>query len=81
MGLGDSLRKAMERLKTSAIDKQTIKEAIKDLQRALISTDVEVKLVLELSKKIEDAAFKGCASFACKSEKTGVYRVTVSNST
>lgn len=58
MGLGESLRKAMERLRTKAIDKETVKEVIKDLQRALIGADVEVKLVLELSKKIEAEAFK-----------------------
>jgi signal recognition particle subunit SRP54 len=34
-----------------------VKEAVKEIQRALISADVEVSLVLELSKKIESKAF------------------------
>lgn len=56
MSLGDQLRKALERLSTSSIDKSTIKEAIKDIQRALISADVEINTVLDLSKKIEEQA-------------------------
>ncbi len=58
MGFGEQLRGAMERLRTSGVDKETIKEAIKELQRALISADVEIQLVLDLSKKIEQEAFK-----------------------
>jgi len=58
MDLGESLRKAVEKLRTSSIDKDAIKDAIKELQRALISADVEVALVLELSKKIEQKAFE-----------------------
>ncbi|MFH1256313.1 MAG: signal recognition particle receptor subunit alpha [Candidatus Diapherotrites archaeon] len=59
MGLGEQLRKALERLRNSTVlDKETVKEAVKELQRALIASDVEVKLVLELSKKIEREAFK-----------------------
>lgn len=59
MGLGEKLREAMESLrKATAFDKDTIKEAIKEIQRALISADVEVQLVLDLSKKIEQEAFK-----------------------
>lgn len=58
MGLGDQLRSAMERLRnSSALDKETVKEAVKDIQRALIGSDVPVSIVLELSKKIEEQAF------------------------
>ncbi|MBS3057177.1 MAG: signal recognition particle receptor subunit alpha [Candidatus Diapherotrites archaeon] len=59
MGLGEKLRGALERLRKSTfIDKELIAEVIKDLQRALIAGDVEVQLVLELSKKIESEAFR-----------------------
>lgn len=59
MGLGEKLRGAMEKLRNSTeLDKGTVKEIVKELQRALISSDVEVALVLGLSKKIEAAAFK-----------------------
>ncbi|MBI4210439.1 MAG: signal recognition particle protein [Candidatus Diapherotrites archaeon] len=59
MGFGESLRKAMERLRNSAsLDKASVKEAVKELQRALISADVELALVLKLSKDIEEDAFK-----------------------
>lgn len=59
MGLGENLRKAMEKLRnSSSIDKDTVKEVVKELQRALISSDVEISLVLKLSKEIEEEAFK-----------------------
>jgi len=59
VGLGEKLRSAMESLrKATAFDKETIKEAVKEIQRALISADVEVQLVLDLTKKIESSAFK-----------------------
>lgn len=57
MPLGEKLRGAMENLrKATVFDKNTIKEATKDLQRALIASDVEIKLVLELTKHIEEEA-------------------------
>jgi signal recognition particle subunit SRP54 len=59
MGLGESLRKAVEKIRNSStLDRETVKEAIKELQRALISADVEITLVLKLSKEIEEEAFK-----------------------
>ncbi|MFH1587027.1 MAG: signal recognition particle receptor subunit alpha [Candidatus Diapherotrites archaeon] len=59
MGLGENLRKAIEKIRNSSVlDKETVKAAVKELQRALISGDVDVKLVLEISKKIEDSAFQ-----------------------
>ncbi|MCX6799107.1 MAG: signal recognition particle receptor subunit alpha [Candidatus Diapherotrites archaeon] len=57
MGLGEKLRGAMEILrKATVFDKGAIKESTRELQRALIAADVEVQLVLDLTKKIEDAA-------------------------
>ena len=38
------------------IDKNVINEIVKDIQRALLSSDVNVKLVLEISKKIKERA-------------------------
>src|SRR3989344_3184782 len=59
MSLGDSLRKAMEKLRnSSSIDKETVKEAVKQIQRALIAGDVEITLVMKISKEIEEEAFK-----------------------
>ena len=59
MSLGEKLRKAIERLRNAGvIDKETVKEAVKEIQRALISADVELDLVLELSKRIEEEAFR-----------------------
>lgn len=40
--------------KAVVIDKKTIKEYTKEIQKALLSADVNVKLVFELSKNIED---------------------------
>jgi len=57
MDLGEGLRKAIARLRGSTIiDSKTIREFNKELQKTLLSADVDVKLVLELTKRIEDAA-------------------------
>lgn len=59
MALGEKLRSAVESLrKATVFDKKAIKEAAKELQRALIAADVEVKLVLSLTKKIEEEAMR-----------------------
>lgn len=59
MDLGEGLRKAIARLTgATIIDAKTIREFNKELQRALISADVNVELVLALTKKLEDAALK-----------------------
>lgn len=56
-GLGKSLRNAIGRIKgATAVDETLIKEVCKDLQRALLQADVNVQLVLELTKKIEERA-------------------------
>lgn len=58
MGLGESLRKAMDKIQNAgAVDEAVVKEAIKEMQRALISANVEINTVLALSKKIENKAF------------------------
>ncbi len=57
MDFGEKLRQAIERLKAGSVDQATVKEVIKELQRALISADVDVSLVLDLSKKLEARAF------------------------
>ncbi|MFA5348666.1 MAG: signal recognition particle protein Srp54 [Methanoregula sp.] len=51
--LSTSLKDALKKLAgKSVIDRQAVDELVKDLQRALISSDVNVKLVMELSKAI-----------------------------
>ena len=57
--LGENLTNTMKKLVgMSVIDKKTIKEVVKDIQRALIQSDVNIALVLELSKKIENRAIE-----------------------
>ena len=57
--LGENLTNTMKKLVgMSVIDKKTIKEVVKDIQRALIQSDVNIKLVLDLSKKIESRALE-----------------------
>ena len=51
--LSTSLKDALKKLAgKTVIDRAAVDELIKDLQRALISSDVNVKLVMELSKAI-----------------------------
>ena len=57
--LGSSLTSAIKKLfKTGAIDEAAVKELVRDIQRALLQADVNVQLVLEISKRIEDRALK-----------------------
>ncbi|MEM2843036.1 MAG: signal recognition particle protein Srp54 [Candidatus Bathyarchaeia archaeon] len=57
--LGKSLREAVKKLLgKSIVDEAAVKELIKDLQRILLQSDVNVKLVFELSKKVEEKALK-----------------------
>ncbi len=57
MDLGEGLRKAIARLSgATIIDVRTIREFNRELQRALISADVELSLVSAITKRIEDAA-------------------------
>ncbi len=53
--LGSSLYDAIKKLfKASVIDQAAVKELVRDIQRALLQADVNVKLVLDISKKIEE---------------------------
>ncbi len=55
--LGESLTKVIKKIThASLMDERFVKEVIKDIQRALLSADVNVKLVMEISKKIENRA-------------------------
>ncbi|MEM2876190.1 MAG: signal recognition particle receptor subunit alpha, partial [Candidatus Bathyarchaeia archaeon] len=55
--LGSSLHKALEKIyKSPVVDRELVRELIIDVQRALLQADVNVKLVFDLSKKIEDRA-------------------------
>lgn len=57
--LKEGLQAAIKRiLSASTLDEQLIKEFVKDTQRALLQADVNVKLVLELSSKIEKRALQ-----------------------
>lgn len=59
MDLGEGLRKALAKLtRSTIIDAKTIKEFNKELQKTLISADVEVQLVLRFTKDIEEKALK-----------------------
>jgi signal recognition particle subunit SRP54 len=54
MSFGDKLRDAIEKVRSKVlIDDSAVKEMTLNIQRALISADVEVSLVRDLSKKIE----------------------------
>jgi len=55
--LGNAIKKGIDRLsKAIFVDKKMIDEVVKELQRALIESDVNIKLVKEISDKIRKAA-------------------------
>src|ERR1700691_5562386 len=59
MDLGEGLRHAIAKLtRVTIIDASTIREFNKELQKTLLSSDVEVKLVLNFTKEVEEKALK-----------------------
>jgi signal recognition particle subunit SRP54 len=57
--LGESLRGTLKKIAGSLfVDEKLINELIKDIQRALLQSDVNVKLVFELTKRIREKALK-----------------------
>jgi signal recognition particle subunit SRP54 len=52
--LGDSLKQTIKKIANAVhVDAKLVKEVIRDIQRALLQADINVKLVVELSKTIE----------------------------
>jgi signal recognition particle subunit SRP54 len=57
--LGSSLTDAIKKLfRAAVVDEAAVKDLVRDIQRALIQADVNVKLVLDISKKIEERSLK-----------------------
>src|SRR5215831_13789435 len=57
--VGRSLTDAVRKLlRMPNVDEKAIKELVKDLQRTLIQADVNVELVLQLSKNVEERSLK-----------------------
>ncbi len=57
--LGRALHGALRKLTRSThIDERAIKELVKDIQRALLQADVNVQMVLDLTKRIEKRALE-----------------------
>ena len=55
--LGSSLRSSLDKLQgKSRLDAEDVEEIIKEIQRSLLSADVEVDLVMDLSSSIEERA-------------------------
>jgi len=53
-GLGTSLKDALKKLAgKTVVDRAAVEELVKDLQRALLQADVNVKLVMQLSQAIK----------------------------
>lgn len=57
--LGSSLKAALEKIANSVfVDESLVNELIKEIQRALLQSDVNVKLVFDLSNKIKKRALE-----------------------
>lgn len=56
-GLGSSLKDALKKLAgKTVVDRAAVEELVKDLQRALLQADVNVRLVMQLSQAIKTRA-------------------------
>lgn len=57
--LSTGLQGVMEKIRGSGVvDKQTVREIVKEVQKTLISADVRIEQVFELSRRIEEKALK-----------------------
>jgi len=57
--LGESLKGTLQKIaKSLFVDEKLVNELVKDIQRALLQSDVNVKLVFELTQKIKDRILK-----------------------
>ena len=57
--LGTSLKNTLSKIaKSMFVDEKLINELVKDIQRALLQSDVNVKLVFDLTNKIKERALK-----------------------
>ncbi len=57
--LGSSLRDALRKIAgASHIDEALIKEVVRDIQRALLQSDVNVELTLKITRRLEKRAFE-----------------------
>jgi signal recognition particle subunit SRP54 len=57
--LGGSLKNTLAKIaKSMFVDERLVNELVKDIQRALLGADVNVKLVFELTKNIKERALK-----------------------
>jgi len=55
--LGSSLRSSLDKLQgKSRLDEEDVEEIVKEIQRSLLSADVEVDLVMDLSSSIKERA-------------------------
>jgi signal recognition particle subunit SRP54 len=58
-GFGSSIYNALRKIfRVPVVDEAAVKELVRDLQRALLQGDVNVQLVLQISKSIEERALK-----------------------
>tara|TARA_Y100000310_G_C20653190_1_gene800602 strand:- start:174 stop:1541 length:1368 start_codon:yes stop_codon:yes gene_type:complete len=57
--LGESLKNTLQKIaKSIFVDEKLLNELVKDIQRALLESDVNVHLVFDLTKKIKERALK-----------------------
>ncbi|MHA1813281.1 MAG: signal recognition particle receptor subunit alpha, partial [Candidatus Thorarchaeota archaeon] len=55
--LGRALNSALKRLfGASVIDEELVKELVRDIQRALLQADVDVNLVMQITKRVQEQA-------------------------
>ena len=68
--LSDSLKNTLQKIaKSLFVDEKLINELIKDIQKALLQSDVNVKLVFDLTERIKNRALKEEARGLTKKEQ------------
>ncbi len=73
--LSDSLKSTLQKITNSLfVDEKLINELVKDIQRALLQSDVNVSMVFEITKKIKERAIKETGPAAI-SKKENLVRI------
>lgn len=68
-GLSDRLRQSIDKLTSlGSVDKEAVDELVQDMQRTLLSADVEVKLVFDLTERIKKRAMEKLPSGLTRKE-------------
>jgi signal recognition particle subunit SRP54 len=74
--LGGSLKDTLSKIRNSlTVDRNLVEEILKEIQKALLSSDVNVRLVLEVTKRIRERAINERNENLTKKEQRKIEKI------